>query len=60
MGWRTDHAYEKMREADYRRWRRSLSWTEYARFQLDRFGAMLAGAGIMCAVFAGLWWLGVL
>lgn len=43
MGWRADAAYEKADREDYDAWRKSLSWREWLRWQVDRYWAFAFG-----------------
>jgi hypothetical protein len=50
MGWRSDQAYEEKHRRAFVRWKASLGWPEYLRWQWLRSRAFLAGAA--CAVGA--------
>jgi len=43
MGWRTDQAYEDAQRQDFREWKASLSWPEYATWQWSQWKWFLAG-----------------
>jgi hypothetical protein len=44
-GWRADKAYEDAQREEFLAWRRSLTWGEWFRVQLDRYWASALGAG---------------
>ena len=52
MGWRTDQAYEDEQKREYRDWKASLSWTDYALWLWRRWGSFLAGVVTTGAVIA--------
>lgn len=51
MGWRADDAYEKAQREEFDTWRRSLTWGEWLRWQVDRHWAFALGAAITAAAF---------
>jgi hypothetical protein len=50
MGWRADRAYEQAQRDGYLRWRRSLTWREYAGWQLHRHLPFVIGAASMAVI----------
>lgn len=44
MGWRADAAYEKAQLEDLDAWRRSVTWGQWLRWQIDRHWAVALGA----------------
>lgn len=43
MGWRSDKAYEESQRGEFARWKASLGWTPYLRWQWHRSRAFVAG-----------------
>jgi len=50
MGWRAEAAYEKAQREDFNAWRRSLTWSEWLRWQARRHWAFALGACIAGAI----------
>lgn len=44
MGWRADQAYEEEQRKGFRRWRKSVTLSEYLCWVLRRHGPFLASA----------------
>lgn len=51
MGWRADKAYEEAQRESFLRWRKSLTWREYWRWQWDRWKHFLLGAAPVAVGF---------
>lgn len=51
MGWRAQNAYDRAMKEEFRRWRKSLTWAEYASWEWSRSRHFLAGAAIAGATF---------
>ncbi|NGN43500.1 hypothetical protein G6N74_20730 [Mesorhizobium sp. CGMCC 1.15528] len=53
MGWRSDRAYEEEQRQAFVRWKASLGWLEYLRWQWQRSRAFLASAvAASCVILA--------
>lgn len=49
MGWRSQLAYDQAMKEEFLRWRKSLTWAEYAAWEWGRHRHFLAGAAIVGA-----------
>jgi hypothetical protein len=55
MGWRSDQAYEEEQRRAFVRWKASLGWPEYLRWQWGRSRAFLAGTMAASCVIVAFW-----
>ena len=51
MGWRADKAYEEAQREAFRKWKVSLTWSEYRSWQWERWRYFLLGAVPVVAGF---------